>query len=356
MLKILLVDDEKFAIEGLISMLDWDSFQGELIGTASSGEEAVTLMETITPDVVISDIKMGGMNGIELARIVHDKNENIRMILLTAHGEFEFARQAIQYGVIDYILKPITREKIRLLNELLVRKQEQLMLRRKSYLTVWDAALKERLLQALKTGDRNTLDEFFQSSLFEELMNGSDCNPVGIQLINSLYAYLQDMNLDQQAISYSKNETMENFLDMTSRQEKMDYIITKFYDLLTSVSQQKSAHTDAIAAFAFRYIGEHYCEPDFNLSGLSYAMHVSLSHLSTVFKQTTGNNLSAYVTELRLEKARELLSDMQYSISEVSVLSGYSDAKYFAKLFKKKMGSTPSEYRNLIIQGGIDGN
>ena len=98
MLKILLVDDEKFAIEGLISMLDWDSFQGELIGTASSGEEAVTLMETITPDVVISDIKMGGMNGIELARIVHDKNENIRMILLTAHGEFEFARQAIQYG------------------------------------------------------------------------------------------------------------------------------------------------------------------------------------------------------------------------------------------------------------------
>lgn len=138
---------------------------------------------------------------------------------------------------------------------------------------------------------------------------------------------------------------MENFLDMTSRQEKMDYIITKYYDLLTSVSQQKSAHTEAIAAYAFRYIGEHYCEPDFNLS-----------HLSTVFKQTTGNNLISYVTELRLEKARELLSDMQYSISEVAALSGYSDAKYFAKLFKKKMGSTPSEYRNLIIQGGIDGN
>ena len=94
----------------------------------------------------------------------------------------------------------------------------------------------------------------------------------------------------------------------------------------------------------------------FNLSGLSYAMHVSLSHLSTVFKQTTGNNLISYVTELRLEKGRELPSDMQYSISEVAALSGYSDAKYFAKLFKKKMGSTPSEYRNLIIQGGIDGN
>lgn len=356
MLKILLVDDEKYAIEGLISMLDWNRFQGELTGTASSGEEAVALMETLIPDVIISDIKMGGMNGIDLARIVHEKNENIQMILLTAHGEFEFARQAIQYGVIDYILKPITREKIGQLNDLLARKQEQLLLQRKSYLTVWDDSLKQQLLEALKTNDRGILDEFFQSALFAELMNGNDCNPVGIQLINYLYAYLNDMNLEQQAISYSRNETMENFLDMTSRQEKMDYIITKYYDLLTSVSQQKSAHTEAIAAYAFRYIGEHYCEPDFNLSGLSYAMHVSLSHLSTVFKQTTGNNLISYVTELRLEKARELLSDMQYSISEVAALSGYSDAKYFAKLFKKKMGSTPSEYRNLIIQGGIDGN
>lgn len=75
MLKILLVDDEKYAIEGLISMLDWNRFQGELTGTASSGEEAVALMETLIPDVIISDIKMGGMNGIELARIVHEKNE-----------------------------------------------------------------------------------------------------------------------------------------------------------------------------------------------------------------------------------------------------------------------------------------
>ena len=119
---------------------------------------------------------------------------------------------------------------------------------------------------------------------------------------------------------------------------------------------QKPAHTDAIAAYALRYIEEHFADPEFNLSALSYAMHVSLSHLSTVFKQATGVNLSAYVTDLRLEQARKLLSDMRYSISEVSFMSGYSDAKYFAKLFKKKTGSTPSEYRNLIVQGGIHGN
>lgn len=356
MLKILLVDDEKFAIEGLIALLDWNRFDGELIATAGSGEEAQSLMENIRPDVVISDIKMGGMNGIELARIIHEKNENIHVILLTAHGEFEYARKAIQYGVIDYVLKPITREKIEQLNVLLTQKHEQLLLQRKSYLTVWDSSLKAKLLEALRMKERSTLDEFFQSPLFAELMSGSECAPIGIQLINYLYLYLQEINLNQEALDYSRNKTIESFLDMTCRQDKMDFIITKYYDLITSVTQQTQAHADAIAVYAFRYIGEHYTDPEFNLSGLSYAMHVSLSHLSTVFKQATGNNLSAYVTELRMETARKLLSDMQFSITEVSVMSGYNDAKYFAKLFKKKTGSTPSEYRNLIIQGGLHGN
>lgn len=356
MLKILLVDDEKFAIEGLIAMLDWKGFEGELTGTASSGEEALTLLETIHPDVLISDIKMGGINGIELARRVHETYRQIQLILLTAHGEFEFARQALQYGVIDYILKPITREKIQQLNELLCRKSEQLRHQRHSYLTAWNADFKEHLINALRCGDQNALDEFFKSHQFEYMMGGDDCNPAGIQLINHLYVYLHELNLNQESISYSKNETMESFLDITGRREKMDFIMTKYYDLLTSISQQKNSHGDAISAYAISFIREHYTDPDFNLSSLSYSMNVSLSYLSTVFKQATGNNLSTYVAELRHEKAKELLSDLQYPISQVSARSGYSDAKYFAKLFKKKTGSTPSEYRNLLFQGGGHGN
>lgn len=356
MLKILLVDDERLTIEGLIAMLDWKGFEGELTGTAASGEEAVALLETIHPDVIISDIKMGGMDGIELAKTVHEAHRQIQIILLTAHGEFEFARQAIQHGVIDYILKPITREKIRQLNELLCRKTEQLQHQRHSYLTAWNADFKEHILGTLRCGDRNALDEFFKSQQFEYMMNGEDCNPAGIQLINYLYVYLHELNLNQKSITYSRNETMESFLDIAGRREKMDFIMTKYYDLLTSITQQKNAHSDAIASYAVNYIKAHYTDPDFNLSALSYSMNVSLSYLSTVFKQTTGNNLSTYVAELRHEKARELLSDLQYPISEVSSRSGYSDAKYFAKLFKKRTGSTPSEYRNLLFQGDGHGN
>lgn len=356
MLKILLVDDERFAIEGLISMLDWERFQGELVGSVSSAEEALDVLKTVHPDVIISDIKMGKMSGIDLSRAVHENYPHIQFILLTAHGEFEYARQAIQYGVIDYILKPITLDKLEQLNQLLFRKMEQLQLRQKSYLTIWDNSLKKQLLSALKSGNRTMLDDFFQSRLFSELMNGNDCDLVGTQLLNYLYSYLTDLNLDEQAVAYSRNETIKNFLSIVGCQEKANYIITKYYDLLSTVSSQKSDHTDAVASYALRYIESHYTDPEFNLSALSYAMHVSLSHLSTVFKHATGTNLSTYVTELRMEKACSLLSDIRYSISEISVLSGYNDAKYFAKLFKKKTGNTPSEYRNIILQGGPHGN
>ncbi len=356
MLKILLVDDEKFAIEGLISLLDWDAFHGELIGTASSGEEACQLMETLHPDVVISDIKMTGMSGIDLSRIVQKKQEHIQMILLSAHSEFEYARQAIQYGVVNYILKPITREKITQLNELLCSMEEKLALRRSSYLAAWDSSLKEQLLEALRTKNRDMLDDFFQSPLFETLMSGDNCNTIGIQLISYLYLYLQEIQVNQDALTTSRNKAIESFLDITSRQVKMDVIITMYYDLLIGVTDQAPSHADTIAAYAFRYIKEHYTDPEFNLSALSYAMHVSLSHLSTVFKQATGTNLSAYVTELRLEKAKSLLPDMQYSITQVSLLSGYNYAKYFAKLFKKKTGATPREFRSHMIQGEQHGN
>lgn len=355
MLKILLVDDEQFTTEGLISMLDWERFDGRLVGTATSGEDAAKLIDKLLPDVIISDIKMNGMTGIDLAGIIRRKRESMRLILLTAHGEFEYARKALQFGVIDYILKPITREKINHLNELLVKLHVQKEQHRNSYLFAWDNQLKEDLLNALRNKDCDFADQFFQSALFEELMSGEDCNAIGVQLIDYLYQYLSEINVSPKALNHSRNETINAFLDTGGRQHKMDFIITKYYDLITSGTDPAPSHADAITSFALKYIKDHYMDPEFNLSGLAYSMNVSLSHLSTVFKHATGNNLSTYVTELRMERAKTLLSDLHYSITETAQMSGYNDAKYFSKLFKKRTGRTPGEYRNLLIQGGIHG-
>lgn len=346
-MKVLLVDDEMFAVRGLNSMLRWEVFHGELAGTAANGEEAMEYMAATPPDVIISDIKMPRMDGLKLAELVHAQSPATRMILLSGHGEFEYARQALKYGVADYILKPITREKVKQIENLLVKFYEDNEERKQRFLNAWDSGLEEKILTILHNQDMEALDDFFRSSYFMSTMHSSSAKPLGIQLINYLYSYFSQIDVNRTVISVSRERAMEQFWDSPGTQEKINFIITSYYDVLTGMSQKKQAYSESFITYAKEYIGEHYSDPEFNISALADNMHVSLSYLSSQFKQATGSNLISYVTAMRMDYARRLLADRRYSIGEISAMSGYENARYFAKLFKKKTGFTPSEYRNL---------
>ena len=348
-MKVLLVDDEIFAVRGLNSMLHWEAFHGELAGTAANGEEAMEYMAVTPPDVIISDIKMPRMDGLRLAELVHAQSPATRMILLSGHGEFEYARQALKYGVADYILKPITREKVNQIENLLVKFYKENEERKQRFLNAWDSGLEEKILSILHNQNMEALDQFFRSSYFVSTMHSSSANPLGIQLINYLYAYFSQIDINRTVITVSRERAMEQFWDSPGTQEKINFIITSYYDVLTGMNQKKQAYSESFITYAKEDIGEHYSDPEFNISVLADNMHVSLSYLSSQFKQATGSNLISYVTAMRMDYARRLLADRRYSIGEISAMSGYEDAKYFAKLFKKKTGFTPSEYRNLKI-------
>jgi two-component system, response regulator YesN len=106
MYKVLLVDDERIITEGMAKVINWGSIGTQLIGTARNGIEALSKIEQEKPDIVISDIKMPGMNGLELVEKVHSVFPEIRFILLSGFSEFDYAKQAMQYGVKHYLLKP----------------------------------------------------------------------------------------------------------------------------------------------------------------------------------------------------------------------------------------------------------
>ncbi len=349
-MKVLLVDDEKYAIEGLKNMLDWKAFEGELIGTAANGQEALDMVASNKPDVIISDIKMPIMDGLTLAMKIDELMRGIHFILLSGHGEFQYAQKAIQYNVKDYILKPITREKILQLEELLIQINQSNQTKKKEFLSIWDNSLQEEILNAFRKTNRKTFDEFFQSDLFVSHMSSESANATGIQLINFLYQYLMEINIDKEILSRSKAHAMDEYWELPNKEEKINYLITKYYDVLMSVDEQKQSNVDAISTYARQYVENHFAEPYFNISFLANEMNVSISYLSTVFKQTMGTNLSSYIISLRMNRAKELLKDMKYSISDVAILSGYEDSRYFAKFFKKKTNMTPTEYRNLAIQ------
>ena len=96
MIKVLLVDDEKLALEYLENIIDWQSHGFKLVGSASDADQALNLYRKNKPDLIISDIKMPGLTGIELAQIIRENDKNTRILFLTAYKDFNYLRQAIR--------------------------------------------------------------------------------------------------------------------------------------------------------------------------------------------------------------------------------------------------------------------
>ena len=104
---IILVDDEKQILQGMLHGVPWEELGYQVIATADNGQEALELTRLHHPDLLISDIKMPFMTGIELAKHIHEDFMQVKMVLFSGFDEFEYARSAIHYGVSEYLLKPI---------------------------------------------------------------------------------------------------------------------------------------------------------------------------------------------------------------------------------------------------------
>ena len=113
MLKVFLVEDESVVREGLRDNIPWEQYGYRFVGEASDGEMALPLIRKTRPDVLITDIKMPFMDGLSLSKIVSEEFPKIKIAIISGYDDFEYAREAIEVGVDQYILKPITRMNLR---------------------------------------------------------------------------------------------------------------------------------------------------------------------------------------------------------------------------------------------------
>lgn len=107
MLRMMIAEDEYIVRDGLLNHIDWQAHGVEVVFAASNGIEAAEAMDVALPDVVLTDIKMPGMNGLELGRLLYEKYPEVYVIYLTGYGEFEYAREALKLEAADYLLKPV---------------------------------------------------------------------------------------------------------------------------------------------------------------------------------------------------------------------------------------------------------
>lgn len=113
MINVLIVDDEPFIRQGLVLLIDWNALGFQICGQASNGIQALECIERVQPDLIISDIKMPEMDGLQLAKVLYEKYDSeMKLVLLSGFYEFKYAKQAIRYKVNDYILKPIVKDEL----------------------------------------------------------------------------------------------------------------------------------------------------------------------------------------------------------------------------------------------------
>ena len=112
MLRVFLVEDEMIMREGIKNNIDWEKENFSFVGDAADGELAYPLIIQKKPDILITDIKMPFMDGLELSRLVKAELPDIKIIVLSGYDEFDYAKEAIDIGIAEYLLKPVTSAKL----------------------------------------------------------------------------------------------------------------------------------------------------------------------------------------------------------------------------------------------------
>ncbi len=279
-INMLIADDEKIIREGLCS-IDWHSLGICEVFLASNGAEALKLFLEKDISIVVTDVKMPVMDGIELGRRLITTDKKVKIVILSGHNDFEYAKEAMKFGAVDYLLKPVNAAE-------LIQTVKKLLL-----------SVSVEKVQILISKKKESLEEL-KVSLYErdkELLTNYD----GLLMHDKLFFY---------------DETIPNTPSGFSPQ------------MLVSIN----------------HINLHYREP-LTVDSIADVAGRSKNYFSTQFKKELGLSFVDYLNKVRLEHAKILLKSTGYMTYEISELVGYSEYRYFGTLFKKYTGKTPSEYR-----------
>lgn len=402
MYKLIIIDDEPRVREQLSKFIKWETLEIEMVRTFSNGREAFSFIQENEVDIVISDIKMPVMNGLELAAACHKLKPQIQFVIISAYRDFEFAKSAMQQHVADYVLKPIKHAelyntlknivktlKINALESKIERSAflsparhsaiRNLFLRLMTQNIETVQALEEDLLAVqlpiplakqpciFYQMHLNEYDAFIEHSWKHEkhLLYTAVDNLIPFEL-DFIYIiairYLYD-TVDLLAVSCGAaldfSETADIIMQKISasihsnlglnNQIKRIRFLPALDKLVRSECQNSPVNDDPTVAKITDYVNEHISEP-LTLSEIAQVMHFNAAYLGTLFKKKTGMSFTDYLNRTKMDRSIEYLHNPKIPISEISELLGYKSEAYYYELFKKYYNMTPSQYRSTIIQ------
>lgn len=251
MIRVLIADDERLEREALADLVVRRFEHEAVIQTAENGRRAADTAILWEADLILMDIEMPGINGLDAARAVLEQRPECKVIFVTAYSLFQYAHEAMHLGACDYLLKPVDPDEA-------------------------EAAIR-RAIRQIEAGRKL-----------------AELAPVA----------------------------PEPAAD-------------------TAEAEDRNA---LVMAHVRRYMEDNYMF-DLSLDSVGEILHISPAYLSAQFKKYQKMNFLDCLTELRINAAKQLLTDPLRSAAEVASMVGYEDASYFARAFKKRTGMTPTQYR-----------
>ena len=354
MVKVFLVEDESIIRRGIRDNIAWESHGFEFVGEAGDGEYAYPLLLNTKPDILITDIKMPFMDGLELSRLVKKSLPKTRIIILSGYNEFEYAN----------LLKPVT--SVSLLDTLKHVADEIREEQEKSRLLERYFASYEKYTEFLDntnyTGvDRKLILDFLKLGAMEE------CDP----FVEEYFAAIGENNyqslLLRQYLTMDIFYCIQEFLkglgegNVTISPEVTDikripkvivsvdttkmYLKEQFQAAIEARNSVSNDRYGSVIQSAKEYIEKNFSNGELSLNRIAAHIGVSPSYFSSIFKQETGTTFVEYLTKVRIDKACELLRCTNSRTAEIGEQVGYSDPHYFSATFKKVMGQSPKDYR-----------
>ena len=144
----------------------------------------------------------------------------------------------------------------------------------------------------------------------------------------------------------SRNDYLTTIMNLSDYDQMKSWFVEKITAAARNALSKREESSNNVVDIAKEYIKQNYSKA-INLDEVSYYVNISPYYFSKIFKEGTGENFIEYLTNIRIEKAKELLSTSDYSMKEICVMVGYSDPNYFSRSFKKNVGVTPTEYKDV---------
>ncbi|WP_342440240.1 response regulator [Paenibacillus sp. FSL L8-0436] len=463
MIKVLIVDDDKLVRKGISSAMPWNEFNMEVVGEASNGAKALDFLKSQPVDLMLTDLAMPVMSGIELMHAARQLYPELHIVVLTLHQDFDYIQEALRLGAIDYIAKVqlekeqfehvlhrihtringLTNTKIKMPSQNAINVHYRnvyalVSLDRKSEHT-WTMELTAHEDEIRWEVERNSwmwaVPQYEEDQLFHQLKESLNQVPQSTLLVLSdvqerTWSQIKNwiMNYTETSLFYAYNPSDQvipvsmkegDIFSKEPQDEDIDRIKQSWFQTLWThhdsyynqlIDQFKSLRlhkgqlmgllysivmewnhlfaqttlgrismihsfeswfeveewikqtaagirkTDEQTSYSPEIIDavkkavmivQHDLEQAYTASGLSQQLNISRSYFSQCFKELMGKTFNEYSRFIRVEKSKEYLLNTNNTIFWIAERVGYTDEKYFSRIFRELTGLLPSEYRQL---------